>query len=1135
MSNFSFLQAEFPAVHEAARQAEGHAHSDPRAACFYARRALELALMWLFKHDSALRHPYREHLAALIHEPTFQQAAGPAIVAKAQLIKDLGNLAVHGNKPLAAANALNATRELFHVAYWLARHYGRTARPAPDLRFDPAWLAPAAAAPARPQTAEQLTALEAQLHERDQRLATQAAERAGLDDELVRLRAEVATAKAANEAQPDTHDYSEALTRTALIDTLLHEAGWPLDQQRDREFEVTGMPNQPGIGYADYVLWGDDGKPLAVVEAKRTTHDSRIGQQQAKLYADCLAQQFGQRPLIFCSNGYEHWFWDDTRQPPRPVQGFYKKDELQLAVQRRSTRTLLAEAEIAPAIVERYYQTRAIRRIGETFERDLQRRALVVMATGAGKTRTVIALVDLMMRSNWVKRALFLADRVALVNQAVKEFKKHLPGTSPVNLVTEKDTEGRVFVSTYPTMVGLIDDMKNGEKRFGVGHFDLIVIDEAHRSVYQKYGAIFQYFDSLLVGLTATPRDEVSRDTYRLFNLESGVPTDAYALDDAIGDGYLVRPTTLSVPLAFQRQGIRYAQLSEEEKAQWDSLDWDEAHEEPPGEVDAEALNKWLFNADTVDKVLAHLMTHGLKVAGGERLGKTIIFAKNNAHAEYVAERFNVHYPHLKGHFARVITFKTEYAQSLIDDFSNAERDPHIAVSVDMLDTGIDVPEVLNLVFFKVVRSKTKFWQMVGRGTRLCQNIFGPGVHKSEFLIFDFCQNLEYFQQNLPNGNAALGESLGTRLFKSRLELLAALDEMVLGVGEDPVRWEGHDEASLRRSTAELLRMQVAAMNVDNFIVRPRRRLVEKYAEASAWNSLTADKLEELAARAEGLASLPTQLPLEDEEAKRFDLLMLRLQLTVLRSEPGFERLRKQVQEIASLLAEQAAIPMVKQQMVLIDALQGDEWWEDVTTPMLEVVRTCLRGLIKLIERRSRKVVYSDFEDEIGVATPVVLEGLGATGTNFERFRAKARAFLQAHVDRLALHKLRRNQPLTATDLEELERLLMEAGGSAADIVKARSESSSLGMFVRSLVGLDRVAAKELFNEFLSAGTATANQIEFLNLLIEHLTEQGVMDAARLYESPFTDVSPAGPEALFNPVQIDRIVEVLRDLREKAA
>ena len=775
MSNFAFLQAEFPAVHDAARQAEAHAHGDPRATCFYARRALELALTWLYRHDPALRMPYQDHLAALIHEPSFQQTAGPAIVTKAQLIKDLGNLAVHGNKPLRASDAISATRELFHVGYWLARNYGRTARPAPDLAFEATQL-PAAAAAVKQQTAEQLERLEAQLHERDAALEALTLNRAELDQELVRLRAEIAQAKAANTAQADTHDYSEAETRTTYIDLMLHEAGWPLDQPCDREFEVTGMPNTQGTGYVDYVLWGSDGKPLALVEAKRTTRDARVGQQQARLYADCLERSFGQRPLLFCSNGYEHWLWDDAHHPPRPVQGFYKKAELELAIQRRASRKPLASAEIDAAIVARYYQTRAIRRIGESFETDHQRRALVVMATGAGKTRTVIALVDLLMRCNWVKRALFLADRVALVNQAVRAFKTFLPGASPVNLVTEKDAEGRVFVSTYPTMMGLIEEMRNGERRFGAGHFDLIVIDEAHRSVYQKYGAIFEYFDGLLVGLTATPRDEVSRDTYRLFNLERGVPTDAYALEDAVRDGYLVPAKAISVPLKFQRQGIRYKDLSDEERDAWDGIAWDDDTGDVPDEVNAEAVNRWLFNADTVDKVLQHLMAQGLKVAGGERLGKTIVFAKNNEHAEFIAARFNVHYPHLKGEFARVITFKTEYAQSLIDAFSDANRSPHIAISVDMLDTGIDIPEVLNLVFFKLVRSKTKFWQMVGRGTRLSENLFGPDAPKTEFLIFDFCQNLEYFEQDLPASEGALGDSLGARLFKSRLELLVALD-----------------------------------------------------------------------------------------------------------------------------------------------------------------------------------------------------------------------------------------------------------------------------------------------------------------------------------------------------------------------
>ena len=444
---FTFLRSEWPAGFEAASKAAETVHSDPRTACFYARRALELAVAWAYKYDVALKLPYQDKLSALIHEPSFKQTAGEGVFSKARVIVTLGNRAVHSHRAIPVDDALVAVRELFHVAFWLARTYGRAARPAPGLAFDTSALPKAAPAPG--QTAEQLRQLEAGLRARDEKLALLLADKTALDEELKRLRANVAAAKRAATAQPDTHDYSEAETRDYFIDLLLKEAGWPLDQARDREFEVAGMPNNQGTGFVDYVLWGDDGKPLGLVEAKRTRRDARVGQQQAKLYADCLEQQFDQRPLIYYSNGYEHWIWDDTNYPPRAVQGFCKKAELELLIQRRGTRKPLAAAEINAAIVERYYQTRGIRRIAESFERDHDRKALVVMATGAGKTRTVIVLCDLLMRRNWVKRVLFLANRVALVNQTGNAFTRHLPDGSPVNLVTEKDGEGRVFVSTY--------------------------------------------------------------------------------------------------------------------------------------------------------------------------------------------------------------------------------------------------------------------------------------------------------------------------------------------------------------------------------------------------------------------------------------------------------------------------------------------------------------------------------------------------------------------------------------------------------------------------------------------------------------------------------------------------------------
>jgi type I restriction enzyme R subunit len=1134
LSNFAFLQAEWLAVHEAAAKAEAAVHPDARTACFYARRALELAVAWAYKSDASLHLPYQDNLSALIHEPSFKAVAGEAVFNKARVINALGNQAVHSHRVIQPADAQTAVRELFHVSFWLARTYARGARPAPGLAFDAAALPKTTPVPR--QTIDQLQTLQAALSERDEKLSALLADKSALDEELKRLRAEVAAAKKASAGQPDTHDYSEAETRDYFIDLLLKEAGWALDQPRDREFEVSGMPNEKGRGFVDYVLWGDDGRPLAVVEAKRTKKSAPIGQQQAKLYADCLEKQFGQRPVIFYSNGYDHWLWDDAAYPPRAVQGFLKKAELELMIQRRTTRKPLAGAPIDTKIVERFYQTRAIRRIGEAFEKDRDRKALVVMATGAGKTRTVIGLSDLLMKCNWAKRMLFLADRVALVNQAVGAFKAHLPDAAPVNLVTEKDAEGRVFVSTYATMMGLIDESKDGQRRFGVGHFDLIVIDEAHRSVYQKYRAIFSYFDALLVGLTATPKDEIDVNTYGLFDLERGVPTDAYGLDDAVKDGFLVPAKAVSVPLKFPREGIRYEELTEEEKEQWDALEWDEEGA-TPDRVEPAAVNKWLFNKDTVDKVLEHLMTRGQTVAGGDRLGKTIVFAKNQAHAEFIAERFDVNYPRERGVFARVVHCDLPYAQSLIDAFSNPAKPPHIAISVDMLDTGIDIPEVVNLVFIKLVRSKTKFWQMVGRGTRLRKDLFGPGKDKAFFYILDYCENLEFFSQNPETTDGALGESLGKRLFKTRLELIAELDRppedapATADTAAEPVTPYGVSaSAALRGEAAVLLQTEVAAMNLDNFVVRPKRRWVERYAKADAWTVLNEESLTELAKE---VAGLPSEQEPEDEEAKRFDLLILKLQLAVLRTEPAFERLREQVKAIAGLLQEKASIPMVQQQLALILDIQSDEWWQDVTTPMLETVRKRLRALVKLIDKQKRKPIYTDFEDQMGGEAEVGLPGFGAPDS-FERFRAKARAFLKEHEDHIAIQKLRMNKALTSSDLDELERMLKSAVGDAGQVQKAKEESHGLGLFVRSLVGLDREAAKQAFAGFLAGKTLNANQIEFVNLIVDHLTEHGVMGAALLYESPFTDITPRGPDGLFSSAQLDELLAVLDQVRAAA-
>jgi len=1120
MSNFAFLQSEWSQLYDAAARAEGLVYPDARAACFYARRALELAVRWLYTADARLTLPYQDNLAALLAEPSFQIVATPRIAAKAKLIKDHGNRAVHTQRTITQYDALVACRELFEFVYWLASHYARGARPTAELKFDAATLPKTSPVPK--QTQKKLEEMAAALAEKDESLAAALRDKETLDAEIAALRAEVAAARAANEASPDAHDYNEAQTRDAFIDLLLKEAGWDVSRPgQDTEYEVHGMPNSEGVGYVDYVLWGENGKPLAVVEAKRTRRDADEGRQQAKLYADCLEKESGQRPLIFYTNGYDHWLWDDTAYPPRPVQGFYTSDELELAIARRESRKRLGTIKSDDAICDRYYQERAIRKVAETLEHQ-QRKALLVMATGSGKTRVVIGLCDALMRANWVKRVLFLADRNALVKQAVNAFKKHLPGSAPVNLVTERDEDGRVYVCTYQTMMGLIDEMKDGRRRFGPGYFDMVVIDEAHRSVYKKFGGIFRYFDSLLVGLTATPKDEIDRNTYGLFDLESGVPTDEYPLNDAVRDKWLVPAEPYSMNLQFPREGIHYDDLSEEEKEKWDEVDWDEDGR-VPDRVNAEAVNRWLFNEDTADKVLEWLMTHGHKVAGGDRLGKTIIFAKNHDHAEFLVRRFDAHYPHYAGHFARVIDFKVEYAQTLIDDFSIANKAPHIAISVDMLDTGIDVPEVVNLVFFKPVRSKTKFWQMVGRGTRLCENLFGPGKDKRNFRILDVCGNLEFFNQQPETPAAGAAPGLSERIFGLRVGLIGELDRAANAE-------EGL--ANLRAATATLLREQVTAMPPENFLVRAKRRLVEKYSDPGAWEQLDVAAQGELT---RDVAGLPTVAADADLDAKEFDVLILNLQLSVLRVQARFDLLKEGVIALAGAMEEKQAIPMVREQLQLIQEVQTTQFWQGVTVPELENVRLRLRALVKFIDKKHREPVYTNFEDVLrgidSVPLPVI-----SVGVDSERFREKALAFLRNNIEHPALHKVRWNEPLTQDDLNELERLFVESGtASVEQLHKVVKDDGGLGLFIRSLVGLDRAAAKRAFSGFIDGRTLTPSQLDFVNLIVDHLTQCGWMRPDQLYASPFTDEFDEGPNSVFRDnATLKSLLSTLSAIRDNA-
>ena len=983
-ANFAFLKQEFPHAAESASYAEHHVYGDPRASCFHARHALERLVKRVYKVEKTLNPPKVTNLDAYISEPAFRAVVPEVVWQKAEFIRQAGNVAVHGNKTPAPEQALNVVRELAHVLYWAGRTYLRKgAESLHGKTFDES-LVPTQEPAAAPASVEELNALK-----RDLDAAEDA--RKEIEGELDALRERLAAIKAENEAVPETRDWNENTTRRLIIDLALQRAGWPLDQEHDREYEVTGMPNASGIGYVDYVLWGDDGKPLGVVEAKKTTVDAAKGRQQAKLYADCLEAMHGQRPIIFYTNGYETFLWDDRAYAPRAVAGFYKKEELASLLHRRTHREPLHVTRVKNAIVERYYQKRAIGSIGGQFGQ-ARRKALLVMATGSGKTRVAIALVDLLQRAGWVKRVLFLADRVSLVNQAVGAFKAHLPESSPVNLVTEKDKAGRVYVCTYPTMMGLIDETTGTEARFGVGHFDLVIIDEAHRSVYQKYGAIFRYFDSLLVGLTATPRDQVDRNTYELFDLEPGVPTDAYELATAVADGYLVPPKVQQVDLRFPREGIDYDSLSEEEQAQWESLD-----------------------------------------------------------------------------------------------------------SVDMLDTGIDIPEILNLVFAKPIKSPVKFWQMIG------------------------CFNFDFFRENPEGIEGSDGDSLHARLFRSRVQLLSHVQATP----------DLDSEAALAESLTTELHREVAAMNRENFIVRMQLEAVERFQERESWKRLTASDVEILQ---DEVAGLPSTIETDDIESRLFDLKALQMQLALAEGDTGtFEQHRRRVVEIAMLLEEKTTIPVVAAQLAYLASVQESAFWEGIGLNGLEELRLRLRGLVPFLDKQTRTVVYTDFKDEItAVREDAAVYLPKMTGVQYEK---KVQEYLKNHLDHIVIHRLRTNQPLTATDLHGLERTLVEIGEDDGQTLLthllARSNAPSLPHFVRSMVGMDRAAAQEAFSEFLSNRSLTTPQIRFIEMVIDQLTARGVMEPSALYEAPFSSVHADGPEALFAGKSnvIEGIFEKLKTLR----
>lgn len=910
----------------------------------------------------------------------------------------------------------------------------------------------------------------------------------------------------------DKIDYSEAETRKLFIDLLLEEAKWHVLDKEGAivpskaciEIEVTGMPNSTGVGYVDYVLFGANGKPLAVVEAKRTTKSPEVGRQQAILYADCLERQYGVRPVIYYTNGFKTFIIDGLGYPSRRVHGFHTEEDLLVLIQRRG-RNGITDLKINDEITNRAYQKQAVKAICENFN-GMHRRGLLVMATGTGKTRVAISLCDVLMRNGWAKNILFLADRTALVKQAHKNFTKLLPSATTARLDDFKPADkesvmkARILFSTYQTMINYIDTEL---KEFSIGRFDLIVIDEVHRSIFGKYTSILSYFDALMVGLTATPREDDDRSTYELFERESGEPNFEYLLDEAVSDGYLVDKVVLYRTTDILKNGIKYDKLSEDEKQQMESIwKYEKAKLNIPDDelykrnIEHDELFSYIFNQNTVDKVIIDLMENGLKINGGDTIGKTIIFAYNHNHAVLIVDRFKLLYPALGDDFCQLIDNTVNYAQSLIDTFEVRGKMPQIAVSVDMLDTGIDVPDILNLVFFKQVRSKIKFLQMIGRGTRLSEEIFDEGETpedraKKFFYIFDWCGNFEFFGENPKGYEPMKSISLTQRLFDLRVDLAIALQHEQFQ--NDEVAKALHDEVKA------ILMGQVKALNDKHISVREHWDIVDKYRKKETWVYLS---------NTDGIELKDVIAPLlvngtANMGATKFDILMLNIELSQIDEAVNGDKSKLLVEKIANKLQEKASIKQVNDKMALIRALSKHDFWETASLDKLEYVRKEIRDLVQFITGITNQKFTINIKDTVeakGTPKNVSLQ---------KSYKQRVLDFLAENKELPVIQKIVNMEKLTFDDICELEKICWKELGTKEDYEKFIAKSNmicgdSVGAFIRSQIGVDRHVAMERFSQFLSDTTLNSLQEEYIKSIITYVCDNGdITPNTLLEEEPF--------------------------------
>ena len=1081
MSNFEFLKKDnsYKIFADACIEAEQLMNVSYSATVTFVRKALELAVKWVYANDAELRMPPQINLASLIKGKKFKDILPYNMSGLLSYIQQLGNKAVHSGRVITREEAVLSLRNLFSFTAWIDYSYSRYYS---DVKFDESILG----------ETDKIIKVQSEKDKLSKQLAKINKKLEELSNENQALRKENEEKRKVNEKEREykIDEISEAETRKRYIDLIIENEGWTIGEDCIPEVEISGIATPSGKGKADYVLYGDNGVPLAVIEAKKLDIDPLIGKNQAKEYADALEKKYDVRPIIFFTNGLDYYIWDDLNYPERQVSSIYSKKDLEKLIFRRGNKKPLknVSTDIKDEITNRVYQKEAVVRVTEALEKGY-RKMLLVMATGSGKTRTAASIVDILTRYNWVKNILFLADRTALVKQAKNSFKEYLPNLSLCNLLDNKDdVESRMIFSTYPTMMNAIDETKNkdGSRIFTSGYFDLIIVDESHRSIYKKYQAIFDYFDANLLGLTATPKNDIDKNTYRIFDLENDNPTFAYELDQAIEEGYLVHyEKPIDVGLKIVRDGLKYSELSEEEKEEFE-----ETFDEEKEEISSEEVNKTLFNKETVDLVIKTLMNNGLKVEGGDKLGKTIIFAVNQRHANFIVDRFNKLYPEYKGKFAQAVCHDIKFVDDVIDNFKDKVLYPQIAVSVDMLDTGIDVPEILNLVFFKKIRSKAKFWQMIGRGTRLCKDLFGPGIDKERFMIFDCYKNFEFFEVNVDGKEIKTTKSISESIFGAKVDIIKSLQHL------------NYQEKSLieyRNNLIDDIITSILDINNNRFDVRMKGAIIDKYKKLDNYKALNEKDVQELK---NIIAPLITYTE-EEELSKRFDYQMYVIENAYL-GKKSFLRAKNRVIETAEKLSEKGTIEKISKKKETITKIQKEEFWENADLFQFEEVRKELRDLVTLLDGITTKIYYTDFRDEI------VDYGEHETGENFkivnkfEKYNKRVEKYLDEYKNDDVIQKLKNNIPLTMYDIKYLEKILWEDLGTKEEYEKTYGKIPLLKM-VSKIIGMDRKAVEKEFSLFLSNENLNSDQINFVKHIVDYIVKNGSIDKKELKDFPEAD------------------------------